>query len=165
MLHGTRRGDKRVARGFVCSFKALAKNESRPDLTARKTTCCKSQGKARVTNGSSFLGAGADGRSVWARRARDVFNEHLSDLGGEDNTSAAERSIIRRVAILTVELERLETKFAAAGEAGERDLDLYQRSAGNMRRLLESVGLQRRQRDVTPDPLQFARSYQNGDGA
>ena len=152
----------------MCCFKALAKNGSCPDLTARKTAVCcpsKSQGKARLSNGSSFLGAGADGRSVWARRARDVFNEHLSDLGGEDNTSAAERCIIRRVAILTVELERLETKFAAAGEAGERDLDLYQRSAGNMRRLLESVGLQRRQRDVTPDPLQFARSYQNGDGA
>jgi hypothetical protein len=43
----------------------------------------------------------------------------------------------------------LETKFAVAGEASSDELDLYQRAAGNLRRLLESVGLQRRQRDVT----------------
>jgi hypothetical protein len=129
----------------------------------RRLAGAKSPGRARISNGSAFLGPEADGRSTWARRCRDVYHDHLSDLGGEANTSAAERSIIRRVSVLTVELERLETKFAAAGEASERDLDLYQRSAGNMRRLLESVGLQRRQRDVTPDPLQFARSYQNDD--
>jgi len=51
---------------------------------------------------------------------------------------AAERSIIRRASVLTVELERLEVKFASAGEAA--DLDLYQRTAGNLRRLLEAVG-------------------------
>jgi len=67
-----------------------------------------------------------------------------------DNTSAAERSIVRRASTLTVELERLEAKFAAAGEACSNDLDLYQRTAGNLRRLLEAVGLERRARDVSP---------------
>jgi hypothetical protein len=132
-------------------------------ITRRRLADVKSQGRARISNGSAFLGPEADGRSVWARRARDVYHDHLSDVGGEDNASAAERSIIRRAAILTVELERLETRFAAAGEASERDLDLYQRSAGNLRRLLESVSLRRRPRNVTPDPLAFARTY--GDGS
>ena len=50
--------------------------------------------------------------------------------------------------------ERLESKFAS-GEASDRDLDLYQRASGNLRRLLESVGLQRRQRDVTPSLDQY----------
>jgi hypothetical protein len=78
-----------------------------------------------------------------------VIAAHLSDLGGpEDNTSAAERSIVRRAAVLTTELERLEVKFALAGAAGAEDLDLYQRTAGNLRRLLEAVGLQRRAREV-----------------
>ena len=45
---------------------------------------------------------------------------------------------------MTVELERFEAKFAVAGEAAERDLDLYIRAAGNLRRLLEAIGLQRR---------------------
>src|SRR5262249_13712138 len=60
------------------------------------------------------------------------------------------RARIRRAATLTVELERLEAKFALAGEASAADLDLYQRTAGNLRRLLEAVGLQRRARDVMP---------------
>jgi hypothetical protein len=75
---------------------------------------------------------------------------HLSDLGGQESTSEAERSIIRRAATLTVELERLELKFARAGEATTADLDLYQRTSNSLRRLLESVGLQRRMKDVTP---------------
>jgi hypothetical protein len=81
----------------------------------------------------------------------------LADLGGDDNVSEAERSIIRRVATLTVELELLELKFAKAGGAEAANLDLYQRTAGNLRRLLEAIGLQRRARDVTPDPLTYAR--------
>ena len=56
--------------------------------------------------------------STAARRgcgdAKDLIAAHLSDLGGEDNTVAAERSIIRRASVLTVELERLEAKFALA---------------------------------------------------
>ena len=36
------------------------------------------------------------------------------------------------------------------GEASAADIDLYQRTANSLRRLLESVGLQRRARDVTP---------------
>jgi hypothetical protein len=94
-----------------------------------------------------------------------VIGAHLADLGGIDKCSAAERIIIRRASVLTVELERMEAVFATAGEASAEDLDTYSRVSANLRRLLESVGLQRRQRDVTPDPLQFARSYQNDDGA
>jgi hypothetical protein len=71
----------------------------------------KQYGKSRITNGSALL-PGIDGRSTWVRRAKDIIGEVLSDLGGVDNTSAAERSIVRRVATLTVQLERLEEKFA-----------------------------------------------------
>src|SRR5262249_48012789 len=87
--------------------------------------------KSRITNGSALL-PGVDGRSPWVRRCKDIIAAHLSDLGGEDNTSAAERSIIRRASTLTVELERLEAKFATAGEASEYDLDLYQRMTNTL---------------------------------
>lgn len=110
----------------------------------------KSYGRSRVSNGNVLL-PGVDQRSVWVRRAKDLIREHIADLGGFDNCSAAERSIIRRASVLTIELERLEVKFARAGEASADDLDLYQRTAGNLRRLLESVGLQRRPRAVTLD--------------
>ena len=80
---------------------------------------------------------------------------HLSDLGGEAAVSEAERSIIRRASTLTVELERLESTFATAGEADPATLDLYQRTAGNLRRLLESIGLERRSRSLTPTIDQY----------
>ena len=41
-------------------------------------------------------------------------------------------------------------------EADPKDLELYQRTAGNLRRILESLGLQRRQRDVTPTITEYA---------
>jgi len=91
-----------------------------------------------------------DGRTTWVRRLRDLIEAHVDDLGGADRISQAERSIVRRVATLTVELERMEAKFAEAGEALPQELDLYQRTAGNLRRLLEAIGMERRARDVTP---------------
>jgi hypothetical protein len=115
--------------------------------------------RSRIANGSALL-PGIDGRSAWIRRCKELIADHISDLGGEDNTSAAERSIIRRASVLTIELERLELTFAQAGKASADDLDLYQRTAGNLRRLLESVGLKRVPRDITPpDPLVYAREH------
>ena len=57
---------------------------------------------------------------------------------------------------MTTELERIEIRFAT-NTATNDDLDLYQRTAGNLRRLLEAVGLKRVPRDITPDPLDYAR--------
>ena len=116
------------------------------------------KGRSRVSNGSEIL-AGVDGRSVWARRFRDLLAAHVEDLGGPDVVSEAERSLLRRASALEVELERLEARFAAAGDGGPdvADLDLYQRTTNTLRRLLDTVGLERRSRDVTPDALSYAK--------
>jgi hypothetical protein len=121
----------------------------------------------RVSNGSAlFADATADGRSSWARRLRDLIALHYSDLGGADIVSVAEQSIIRRVATITVELELLETKFARSGKgASANDLDLYVRAAGNLKRLLEAVGLKRVARDVTPTLVDIARDIAAGSSA
>jgi hypothetical protein len=105
--------------------------------------------RSRITNRSAVL-PDVDGRSTWVRRLRDLIAIHLADLGGVDNVSEAERSIVRRIATLTVELERMESVFAVAGEAKPAQIDLYQRTANSLRRLLESVGIERRARDITP---------------
>jgi hypothetical protein len=104
--------------------------------------------RSRVRTGQ--LLPGIDGRSAWTRRAASLIRAHLSDLGGLDNCSAAERSIVRRAAVLTTELERMEQQFALAGEASADDLNIYQRVANSLRRLLEAVGLQRRAREIGP---------------
>jgi hypothetical protein len=122
----------------------------------------RSRQRSRVANGTALL-PGVDGRSPWVRRAKDVIADHISDLGGIENCSAAERSIVRRASTLTVELERLEAKFATAGEASTADLETYQRCANSLRRLLEAVGLRRRPRDVTPTLGELLREHEGAD--
>ena len=114
----------------------------------------KSRQASAVTNGTQLL-LGVKNTNAWARRCRDVIASYLSD---HPDASVAERSIIRRIAVLTTELERLESKFALAEQADQAELDLYQRTSGNLRRLLESIGLKREQKDVGPTLGQLLRS-------
>jgi hypothetical protein len=107
--------------------------------------------RTRTTNGTGLL-PGVDGRTFWVRRMRDLMALHVSDLGGVDACSEAEKSIVRRAAAITIEMERMERAFALAGDAGP-DLDslsVYSRLANTLRRLLDMNGLQRRSRDITP---------------
>lgn len=110
----------------------------------------KVRGRSTVTNGNR-LSVDIDGRTVWARRMADLIRLHIADLGGDDAVSEAERSLVRRAATIATELERLEAQFAAAGEADPQTLDLYARSAGTLKRILEGLGLRRRPKDITPD--------------
>jgi hypothetical protein len=106
---------------------------------------------SRIRVRAGQLLPGIDGRSWWTRRARELIASYVTDLGGADNVSVAERSIIRRIATLQIELERLEFKFAMLPDtvpADPADVDLYQRTAGGFRRLLETVGIKRRARTV-----------------
>jgi hypothetical protein len=122
--------------------------ETDKSRSSAKVFGAKLNGRSRITNGSSLLPS-VDGRSIWARRLRDLIVLHENDYGGADAISEAERSLVRRAAALTVELELMEVKFAANGGAKAWELDSYQRAANSLRRLLESLGLQRRARDVT----------------
>lgn len=107
----------------------------------------KAQARSAISNGQAIV-AGVDGRSTWCRRLRDLVALHLSDLGGEDNVSEAEKSLVRRASVLEVELERLEAGFAIS-EPDTLSLDAYQRATGALRRLHEVLGLPRRAKDIT----------------
>jgi hypothetical protein len=111
--------------------------------------------RSKVSNGTAFLPGDIDGRSAWIRRAKDIVADLVADMGGEDNTSTAERSLVRRAAVMTVELEQLEKRFAATGSATQIDLDLYIRASGNLRRLLEAIGIQRRPKNITPSLSEY----------
>ena len=118
----------------------------------------KRNGRSAITNGSAVV-AGVDQRSTWCRRLRDLVQLHLSDLGGEDNVSEAEKSLIRRVAVLSVEMERMEAAFAV-DEAEADALDAYQRASNSLRRLLTTLGLKRRARDITPSLSTYIRKIE-----
>jgi hypothetical protein len=87
--------------------------------------------------------------SPWTARCRHLIEMHLEDLGGEQNCSANEQAIVRRAAVIITELEILENQFALAERTNPQLLDLYVRVASGLRRLLETIGLERRPRDVT----------------
>ena len=110
--------------------------------------------RSAITNGTTLL-PGVHKQSQWARRFRDIIDLYGSDHGGSDRLSEGRRAILRRIACLQVEMERLEVRFALAGGAEPADLDLYQRAAGSLRRLLEALGLDRVPRDVTPTLDQY----------
>jgi hypothetical protein len=113
-------------------------------------------GRSAITNQTRLL-AGVPNTDAWSRRALDIISEHVADLGGEGNISAAEYSIIRCAAALKVELEALEAKFAT-GKSDKGDVDLYIRGAGGLRRLLQSLGLERRAKNVGPTVEEYLAS-------
>jgi hypothetical protein len=122
-------------------------NKSRP---RSKVSGPKLNGRSRVTNGSSLLPS-VDGRSIWARRLRDLISLFENDYGGAAAISEAERCLIRRASALIVECELMEVRFAVNGGAQIDELDKFGRATNTLRRVLESLGLQRRSRDVTPN--------------
>jgi hypothetical protein len=113
--------------------------------TARsKTTNARLSGKRLSTR--SLLNT--DGRSVWARRYRDLVVMLSDDLGGASSLSELKLGLIRRVAALTIEAERLEVRLAEGDESV--DIDALGRVSGHIRRISETLGLDRISRDVTP---------------
>ena len=125
----------------------------------------KTKGRSTITNGTRLIpktkGANiVDGRSSHMRRFRDVFAMHIADLGGHDAISEAERSIARRAATLTVILERLEFDFASDDQSSPSasKITQYQQLANTLKRLLESLGLKRRSKDITPSLSDYLKS-------
>ncbi len=88
---------------------------------------------------------------------RDLIALMTVDAGGDDLLTEGQRALIRRAAVLTVECERMEVKFAN-DEATPKMLEEYGRATNTLRRTLETIGLKRVARDITPpSPLQYAR--------
>jgi hypothetical protein len=129
---------------------------SRPMQNGNSTSVRKradlSQSKLRsaITNGSALL-SDLDHRGAWARRLRDLLDGITADLGGSDVVSEATKVLVRRAAMITLQLELMEQHFAdQGGEATTHQIEIYQRASGALRRLLECLGLERKAKDVTP---------------
>lgn len=89
-----------------------------------------------------------DGRTNAAKRARALVEAIESDLGGSDRLTAGEREIVQRAAITSAMLENIEVEWLTGNEV---DIGAYCALTNNLRRLLTTVGLERRPRDVTLD--------------
>jgi hypothetical protein len=111
--------------------------------------------RSKVTNGRRVFAVGGDGRGAWTRRWKDIVELHIADAGGRDHMSEAMLSLCRRAATLEIQLEQLECRMS---EGDDVDIEIYGRIASHLRRILETLGVERKSRDVTPD----LRSYLAG---
>ena len=116
--------------------------------------------RSAVTSGRVLL-VGGDSNSAWARRYADLLVGHVADAGGRDMVSEAKLSLIRRAAAMECEIEALEARLSR-GESV--DLDVFGRAASHLRRLFEVIGIERRQRDVTPSIHDFLDAMPKHEG-
>jgi hypothetical protein len=102
-----------------------------------------------------------DSRTLAARRAQALVADLESDLGGPDNVTVAERQIVQHAGVLGAVIEHQEALWLAGDEVDETALLA---AVNCQRRLLETVGLQRRARDVTPNIATYSRAPVPDDG-
>ena len=96
-----------------------------------------------------------DRRTAAYRRTVDLIEQIETDAGGHDRLSTGERQIIQRIALTCALAEHLEARWLSGEEI---DPVLYCTLANAQKRLLESVGLRRVPRDVTPSLTDYLRS-------
>lgn len=114
--------------------------------------------RSRVTNGARlFIDADVDQRSPVARRFRDLVQLHTADAGGPGMLSEAKAQLIRRISSIEVQLEMLEGRMVA-GDATV-DVEQFARISSHLRRLLESFGLERLKKDVSPTLHEIFEQY------
>lgn len=137
-------------------------------LTSAHMPVAAGQPKRTKAQDRGGLLPGINGRSSWVRRCRRLIDEHIADLGGIENTTAALRSMVRRAAVISVELEFMERRLAGAENGGatrrakhdqtkpltraeaDKLVDAYARTANQLRRILQAIGLERRARNLNP---------------
>jgi hypothetical protein len=110
--------------------------------------------RSAVTSGRrQFVTGNPNG--AWARRFYDLISGHIQDAGGRDVISEAQLALIKRAAGLECALEEMEGRLSQGVEV---DLDRYGRAASHLRRLLESLGIERKPRTIAPpSPLDYAK--------
>lgn len=110
------------------------------------------QGKVRLLTLDAL-----DARTAAAQAARRLIETLSSDLGGEDQLTAGEKQLVTRVAMTGAIVADFETRWIAGQQI---ELGNYLQACRTQCRLLALLGLQRRQHDVTPDPLDYAREHE-----
>ncbi len=114
------------------------------------TTRKKPEARSRVSNGNALYLDG-DQRTAAARRFRDVLGEIVSDLGGSETLSEAQRQLARRAATLSVQCEALEAQASKSGLLDAETLETYGQLTDRLGRCFQRLGLKRVAKDLTPD--------------
>jgi hypothetical protein len=95
---------------------------------------------------------GVDGRSVEARRYRDLTMALADDLGGAASLTEAQRALVRQAAAMIVQSEKLQGEVLR-GEVV--DSEQLVRLANAATRILSRLGIKRTVRDTTPTLAEY----------
>lgn len=93
-----------------------------------------------------------DQRTRSAQMVSKTIESLFEDLGGEDSLSVAERLIVRRAAIAGAMSEDLAARWLTGEPV---DPAIFGTLVNVERRQLETVGIKRRARDITPSLSQY----------
>lgn len=102
--------------------------------------------RSRVSNGRDVL-PNVDGRSLVARRYRDISTAILIDQGGLDQCSESRQQLIRRFAAAAVLAEQMESRLANGEQI---DVAEHATLSSTLVRLAAKIGIDRVPREVTP---------------
>ena len=103
-----------------------------------------------------------DRRTRASKRARALIEGLAEDMGGMDALSVAERTLLERIALVVVLAESHESEWLQTGKV---KVESYTALLNTLRRLLVTIGLRRRAKDVTPSLSQYLRRLrEEGEG-
>src|SRR6516162_6687652 len=123
-------------------------NEAEVSVLERRV---KRRPRSAITSGRQLFVQG-DPNSAWARRYHDLRSSYISDIScgrGRDALTEVQAGLIDRCVSLQCELERID----AAMSRGELvDLNEYGRATSHFRRVLETLGVERRMLPVNQSP-------------
>lgn len=100
-----------------------------------------------------------DGRTRAAQLVSRTIDEIESDLGGRDALSTTERMVVRRGAMAGAMAEDLAARWLNGEPV---DPAAFATLANVERRQFETVGLKRRQRDLTPSIHKYLEQMKGG---
>jgi hypothetical protein len=106
----------------------------------------KPEARSRVTNGKEVL-PGVDGRSLIARRYRDIIAAITVDQNGAGHLSEARQQLIRRFAAASVLAEAMEARLANGQQI---DITEHALLCSTLCRVSTRIGLDRIARNITP---------------
>jgi hypothetical protein len=120
----------------------------------------KPEAKSRVSNGRDVL-PNVDGRSLIARRYRDIASAILLDQGGIDQCSEQRQQLIRRFAACSVISEQAEAALAR----GEKiDISEHSLLCSTLTRLAQRIGIDRIAKNI-PSVSDYIASLQHKQAA
>ena len=115
------------------------------------TEARKSHAKSRISNGRDVL-PNVDGRSLIARRYRDICAALIADSAGIERCSEARLQLIRRFAASSVLAEQLEAELANGEEI---DIPQHALLCSSLVRLSTRIGINRVAKNIVPTLEQY----------